>query len=63
VILKTLQATIHSDKNTPPLSSHSFRVGAALGLLEQGELLEKIMLRGDWQSDATTMKYLRSWTF
>jgi len=62
VILKTLQATIHSDKNTPLLSGHSFRVGAALDLLEQGEPLEKIMLRGGWQSDATAMQYLRSWT-
>ena len=62
VILKTLQATIHSDKNTPLFSGHSFRVGAALDLLEQGEPLEKIMLRGGWQSDATAMKYLRNWT-
>ena len=61
VILKTLQATIHSDKNTPLLSGHSFRVGAALDLLEEGEPLEKIMLRGGWQSDSTAMKYLRSW--
>jgi len=62
VILKTLQTTIHSDKTTPLLSGHSFRVGAALDLLEQGEPLEKIMLRGGWQSDSTAMKYLRSWT-
>ena len=62
VILKTLKATIHSDKNTPLLSGHSFRVGATLDLLEQGEPLEKIMLRDGWQSDATAMKYLRSWT-
>ena len=27
VILKTVQATTYSDKNTPPLSGHSFRVG------------------------------------
>ena len=63
VILKTLKATIHSDKNTPLLSGHSFRVGATLDLLEQGEPLEKIMLRDGWQSDATAMKYLRNWTF
>ena len=43
VILKTLQANIYSDKNTPLLSGHSFGVGAALDLLEQGEPLEKIM--------------------
>ena len=43
------------------LSGHSFRVGAALDLLEQGEPLERIMLRGGWQTDSTTMKYLRNW--
>ena len=31
-----------------PLSGHSFRVGTVLDLLEQGEALERIMLRGDW---------------
>ena len=30
------------------LSGHSFRVGAALDLLEQEESLERIMLRGGW---------------
>jgi integrase len=43
------------------LSGHSFRVGAALDLLEQGESLEKIMLRGGWQSESTVIKYLRAW--
>ena len=46
-----------------PLSGHSFRVGAALDLLEQGEPLEKIMLRGGWQTDSTAMKYLRNWVY
>lgn len=47
----------------PPtdLSGHSFRVGAAIDLLEAGESLEKIMLRGGWQSEATAIKYLRGW--
>jgi site-specific recombinase XerD len=61
VILKTLQRTINANSDTPLLSGHSFRVGAALDLLEQGEPLEKIMLKGGWQSDSTAMKYLRSW--
>ena len=47
--------------NQQPLSGHSFRVGAALYLLEQGEPLERIMLRGGWQTDSTAMKYLRNW--
>ena len=43
------------------LSGHSFRVGAALDLLERGESLERIMLRGGWKSDSSAMRYLRSW--
>jgi len=62
IILKNLQANIHSDKNTPLLSGHSFCLAAALDLLEEGKPLEKIMLKGGWQSDATKMKYIRSWT-
>ena len=60
-ILKTLQGELKSESNKQPLSGHSFRVGAALDLLEQGEPLEKIMLRGGWQTDSTAMKYLRNW--
>ena len=60
-ILKTLQGGLNTGSNQQPLSGHSFRVGAALDLLEQGEPLEKIMLRGGWQSDSTAMKYLRNW--
>ena len=60
-ILKKLQEGLKSGSNKKPLSGHSFRVGAALDLLEQGEPLEKIMLRGGWQTDSTAMKYLRYW--
>ena len=60
-ILKTLQEELKSGPNEQPLSGHSFRVGAALDLLEQGEPLEKIMLRGGWQTDSTAMKYLKIW--
>ena len=60
-ILKTLQEGLKSESNQQPLSGHSFRVGAALDLLEQGEPLEKIMLRGGWQTDSTAIKYLRNW--
>ena len=62
-ILKKLQEGLKSGTNQQPLSGHSFRVGAALDLLEQGEPLEKIMLRGGWQSDSTAMKYLRHWSY
>jgi integrase len=61
-ILRALQKDLKMDSDEQPLSGHSFRVGAALDLLEQGEPLERIMLRGGWQTDSTTMKYLRNWT-
>ena len=60
-ILKALQKDLKMDSDEQPLSGHSFRVGAALDLLEQGEPLERIMLRGGWQTDSTAMKYLRDW--
>ena len=62
-ILKALQKDLKMDSDEQPLSGHSFRVGAALDLLEQGETLEKIMLRGGWQSDSNAMKYLRNWAY
>ena len=60
-LLKALQKDLKMDSNEQPISGHSFRVGAALDRLEQGEPLERIMLRGGWQTDSTTMKYLRNW--
>ncbi len=61
-LLKALQKDLKMDSDEQPLSGHSFRVGAALDLLEQGEPLERIMLRGGWQTDSTAMSYLRNWT-
>ena len=61
-ILKRLQRNLGIASTQQSLSGHSFRVGAALDLLEQGESIEKIMLRGGWQTDSTTMKYLRNWS-
>jgi len=60
-ILKALQKDLEMDSDEQPLSGHSFRVGAALDLLEQGEPLERITLRGGWQTDSTAMSYLRNW--
>jgi integrase len=60
-ILKALQKDLKMDPDEQSLSGHSFRVGAALDLLEQGEPLERIMLRGGWQTDSTAMTYLRNW--
>ena len=61
-VLKALQKNLKIDSDEQPLSGHSFRVGAALDLLEQGEPLERIMIRGGWQTDSTAMTYLRNWT-
>ncbi|MDA7717840.1 tyrosine-type recombinase/integrase [Pseudomonadales bacterium] len=60
-LLKALQKDLKMDSDEQQLSGHSFRVGAALDLLEQGEPLERIMLRGGWQTDSTAMSYLRNW--
>jgi hypothetical protein len=60
-LLKALQKDLKVDYDGQPPSGHAFRVGAALDLLEQGEPLEKIMLKGGWQTDSTAMKYLRNW--
>ena len=62
-ILKALQKDLKMDSDERALSGHSFRVGAALNLLEQGEPLERIMLRGGWQTDSTAMKYLPNWIY
>ena len=45
-ILKGLQKDLKIGPDEQPLSGHSFRVGAALDMLEQGEPLRRIMLRG-----------------
>jgi len=60
-LIKALQKDLKMDADEQPLSGHSFRVGAALDLLEQGEPLERIMLRGGWQTDSTAISYLRNW--
>ena len=62
-ILKALQIGLGDGTKVKSLSGHSFRVGAALDLLEQGEPLERIMLRGGWQTDSTAINYLRNWIY
>jgi len=59
-ILKFLQrkTKLH---NIGELSGHSFRVGAAVDLLDRGVPLERIMLRGGWKSENTALRYLRNW--
>ena len=61
-ILKALQKDMKMDSDEQTLSGHSFRVGAALDLFEQGEPLKRIMIRGGWQTDSAAMAYLRNWS-
>jgi len=48
-------------KDIGDLSGHSFRVDAAVDLLDKGVPLERIMLRGGWKSDNTALRYRRNW--
>ena len=41
-------------------SGHSFRVGRAVDLLNEGIPLEKIMMIGGWRSQSACIRYLRS---
>ena len=59
-ILKHLQRQANLSQ-IGDLSGHSFRVGAALDLLDRGVSLERIMLRGGWKSETTVLRYLRNW--
>jgi len=59
-ILKNLQKQAGLNQ-IGELSGHSFRVGAALDLLDKNIPLEKIMLRGGWKSETSAMRYLQSW--
>ena len=43
--------------NIGELSGHSFRVGAAVDLLDKGVPLERIMLRGGWKSENTALRF------
>ena len=60
-ILNRLKASLGSDVKNCRFSGHSFRVGAAIDLLEAGASLETIMLRGGWRCQDNAMNYLRAW--
>lgn len=61
LIINTLYRSGEINKPEQTFSGHSFRVGAALDLLEAGTPLERIMLRGGWRSSDNAMGYLRNW--
>jgi integrase len=60
-ILNRLLNKVNFTDHRTRFSGHSFRVGAAIDLLESGSSLETIMLRGGWRSNDSAMNYLRSW--
>ncbi len=60
-ILKSLQKQAGLNQ-IGELSGHSFRVGAAIDLLNKNIPLEKIMLRGGWKSATSAIRYLQSWS-
>ena len=60
-ILNRLLAKTSLPDHETRFSGHSFRVGAALDLLDSGASLEMIMLRGGWRSTESAIGYLRSW--
>ena len=61
LIINTLCLKCENHEPAQIFSGHSFRVGAALDLLEAGTPLEIIMLRGGWRSSDNAMGYLRIW--
>ena len=60
ILNRLLAKTSLADAETQ-FSGHSFRVGAAIDLVESGASLETIMLRGGWRSNDSALNYLRSW--
>lgn len=60
-ILNGLKANVGNEMNKCHFSGHSFRVGAAIDLLEAGASLETIMLKGGWRSQDNALNYLRGW--
>ena len=61
LIINALFSKCENHESAHIFSGHSFRVGAALDLLEAGASLELIMLRGGWRSSDNAMGYLRNW--
>ena len=61
LVINSLYSQCDNQESEPLFSGHSFRIGAALDLLEAGASLELIMLRGGWRSSDNAMGYLRNW--
>ena len=59
-ILCQVQANITLPGNKKPRqwTGHSFRVGAAVDLVESGYTIEQVMRRGDWKSVQAGLRYV-----
>lgn len=63
LILNSIRNSTITVSKENHLSGHSFRVGAALDLLQKGETLERIMVRGGWKSQDSALRYLQQLDF
>ena len=59
LILNCISDSTTTFKEGNTFSGYSFRVGAALDLLNKGETLERIMIRGSWKSQDSAIRYLK----
>ena len=59
-ILRQVQAniTLPGNKKTRQWTGHSFRVGAAVDLVESGYTIEQVMRKGDWKSVQAGLRYV-----
>ena len=59
-ILRQVQANITLPGNKKPRqwTGHSFRVGAAVDLVESGYTIEQVMQKGDWKSVEAGLRYV-----
>ena len=59
-ILRQVQANITLPGNKKPRqwTGHSFRVGAAVDLVERGYTIELVMRKGDWKCVQAGLRYV-----
>ena len=59
-ILQQIQTNITqpSNKKSRQWTGHSFRVGAAVDLVESGYTIEQVMRKGDWKSAQAGLRYV-----
>jgi len=59
-ILRQVQANITLPGNKKPRqwTGHSFRVGAAVDLVESGYTIEQVMRKGNWKSVQAGLRYV-----